>query len=115
MRILHAVAEQNRALAHDAGIESRGGMLNDVLQRCDRLAKHDCLVCVISDMNGHDSDTPRLLTRIAAHNDVLIAFVYDPLEAEMPDAGSLTFGDGARQLEIDRLQPPVRVRLRSLG
>jgi uncharacterized protein (DUF58 family) len=101
MQILHAVVQQNHALNHDGSIRPNAAMFNNVLERCERLAKHDCLVCIISDAFGHDASTQRHLTRIAHHNDVLFVFVFDPLEAELPDAGALVFGDGARQIEVD--------------
>jgi uncharacterized protein (DUF58 family) len=101
MRILQAVLEQNHALSVDAGIPSNGAMFNEVLRQCVRLAKHDCLVCIISDGFGSNEETRHLLTRIAVHNDVLFVFIYDPLESELPDAGPLVFGDGVRQLEVD--------------
>jgi uncharacterized protein (DUF58 family) len=99
--ILNAVVAQNHALSHEAGIEANAGMFNEVLRRCERLAKHDCLVCVISDGAGHDEDSRQLLTRISQHNDVLFAFIHDPLEAELPDAGTLVMGDRVLQLEVD--------------
>jgi uncharacterized protein (DUF58 family) len=99
--ILNAVVAQNHALSHGAGTEENPGMFNEALRRCERLAKHDCLVCVISDGAGHDGESRQLLTRISQHNDVLFAFIHDPLEAELPDAGSLVMGDRVRQLEVD--------------
>jgi len=101
MRILHEVLEQNHALSVDAGIRSNAAMFNQVLRQSQRLAKHDCLVCIISDGFGSDDESRHLLTRIAQHNDVLFVFIYDPLEVELPDAGPLVFGDGVRQLEVD--------------
>jgi uncharacterized protein (DUF58 family) len=89
-----------------------GAMSNNVLERCERLAKHDCLVCIISDAFGHDADTQRHLTRISHHNDVLFVFVFDPLEAELPDAGALVFGDGARQIEVDTSDRGLRSEFR---
>ena len=110
MRILHAVLEQNHALSHGAGIQANPAMFNEALRRCSRLAKHDCLVCIISDGCGHDEESRRLLTRIAQHNDVVFAFVYDPLETALPDAGPLVFGDGVRQLEVDTGNRKLRNR-----
>src|SRR5215475_6243897 len=52
MRILHEVLEQNHALSVDSGMRSNGAMFNQALQRCERLTKHDCLVCIISDGFG---------------------------------------------------------------
>ena len=113
MQILHAVLEQNHALSLDAGIRANAGMFNEALCRCARLAKHDCLVCIISDGFGNDEESRRILTRIAQHNDVLFAFVHDPLETDLPDAGSLVFGDGAHQLEVDTANRKLRERYRS--
>jgi len=101
MRILHEVLEQNHSLSVDAGARPNGAMFNEVLRQSARLAKHDCLVCIISDGFGSNDESRHLLTRIAQHNDVLFVFIFDPLEVELPDAGPLVFGDGARQLEVD--------------
>ncbi|HSI14875.1 MAG TPA: DUF58 domain-containing protein [Chthoniobacter sp.] len=112
MQILHAVVEQNHALSLDAGITPNPKMFNEALRRCVRLAKHDFLVCVISDGAGHDEESRQLMTRIAQHNDVLFAYIYDPLEADLPDAGPLVFSDGARQLEVDTGSNKLRDRFR---
>jgi uncharacterized protein (DUF58 family) len=112
MRILEAVLEQNHALSLAAGIRANSAMFNAALRRAESLAKHDCLVCIISDGSGHDEESRRFLTRIAQHNDVLFAFIHDPLEAELPDAGLLVFGDGRTQLEVDTGTRKLRERFR---
>jgi uncharacterized protein (DUF58 family) len=101
MQILGCVVKQNKALSHDAKVRANAAMFNDTLRRCERLAKHDFLVYIVSDTSGHDEETQRLLTRIAQHNDLIVSFVYDPLEADLPDAGALVFGDGAQQIEVN--------------
>jgi uncharacterized protein (DUF58 family) len=112
MRILNAIVRQNQALSVQNGVHSNPGMFNEVLRRGARLAKHDYLVCIISDAAGHDEETQRLITEIGQHNDVLFAFVHDPLEAELPAAGTLVFGDGEQQLEVDTGQRSLRERYR---
>jgi len=101
MRILQEVLRQNHELSLDPERRANGAMFNQTLRRCSRLALHDCLVCIISDAFGNNEESRQLLTRIAEHNDVLFVFVHDPLEAELPSAGSLVFSDGSRQLEVD--------------
>jgi uncharacterized protein (DUF58 family) len=113
MRILHATVEQNHMLSVSSGAQANPGMFNEVLRHCDRLAKHDCLVCIISDGFGHDEESRQLLTRIARHNDVLFAFIHDPLEVELPAAGRLIFGDGSLQLEVDTNNHGLRERFRA--
>lgn len=113
MRILEAVVEQNRALSVAGEQRANAAMFNETLRRCDRLAKHDYLICIISDGSGQDAESRRLLTRMARHNDVLFAFVHDPLEAALPAAGPLVFGDGRDQLEVDTGQRGLRERFRA--
>ncbi len=112
MRILHAIVEQNRGLAVGPDRAPKPGMFNEALRHCARLAAHDCLVCIVSDGAGHDEETRRVLTRIAQHNDVLFAFVHDPLETDLPDAGPLVFGDGVEQLEVNTGDRGLRARFR---
>lgn len=113
MQILHAVTRQNQALSVDSGTRSNPRMLNEVLRRCDRLARHDALICIISDGTGQDAETRHLLTNISRHNDVLFAFVHDPLEGELPAAGPLVFADGRQQLEVDTGERGLRERYQS--
>jgi uncharacterized protein (DUF58 family) len=113
MRILHAIIRQNHELSLNNGAETNPSMFNEVLRRCDRLAKHDSLICIISDAFGNDEESRHLLTRIGQHNDVLFGFVHDPLEVELPAAGSLVFSDGKLQLEVDTNNRSFRERFRT--
>jgi len=113
MRILHAIVEQNHELSVTGGTQANPGMFNEVLRHCDRLAKHDVLICIISDAYGHDEQSRQLLTRIAWHNDVLFAFIHDPLEVELPAVGPLVFSDGYQQLEVDTSNRGFRERFRA--
>ena len=45
---------------HDSTVEANPAMLNEVLERALRLAKHDYLVTVISDFDGVDEPGPLL-------------------------------------------------------
>jgi len=101
MEILHRVMEQNHALRADGGIKPDPGMLNRALEHTRRLVKHDYLVCVASDFDGADDDTQRIMTSMAQHNDVIVAFIYDALEMDMPQAGRLVVSDGEFQLKVD--------------
>ncbi len=98
----------NHALRADGDIRPNPAMLNMVLERVLRLAKHDYLVGIVSDFDGADESTRSLVTRIAVHNDVLALFIYDPLEADMPSVGRLTVSQGDQQLEIDTRDAGLR-------
>ncbi len=112
MQILQATLKMNRALSIGSAAGSNPGMLDEVLRRCDKLARHDALVCLISDGDGQGEETRRLVTRICWHNDLLLGFVFDPLEAELPAAGSLVFAQHEQQLEVDTGQRDLRQRYR---
>lgn len=113
MRILEAVVRKNHALNAQSRIRPAPNMLNRVLRQAASLARHDCLVCLVSDGAGIDRDTRRYVTRLAQHNDVLSVFVYDPLEREMPEAGALVFSDGQSQIEFDTSERRLRDAYRS--
>jgi len=101
MQILQAVVDKNQALRADLEIEPNGAMLNKVLERVVRTAHHDYLVTVISDFHGADDETRRLLTRLAEHNDVLAAHLYDPSKVKPLEGGHLVLTDGQLQVQID--------------
>ena len=108
MQILKQVVEKNRALSADSGLKPDAGKLNEALKQVSLLARHDCLVCLITDGDGLNPETRRYITRLSEHNDVLTAFIYDPLEKDMPAVGRLRFADGEGQLEADTSNRKLR-------
>lgn len=100
MHLLGAVATANQSLdAKSAPADA--STLNSVIERAARLANHDHLVCIISDLAGADQETVRHMTRIQTHNDAMVIFVFDPLEVELPDAGRLMMAEGNQRLDVD--------------
>jgi uncharacterized protein (DUF58 family) len=110
MRILETLIEMNRALRADGSIQPEPAMLNRALQRVQRLASHDYLVAIVSDFGGADEQSRNAVTRLAAHNDVVALFVYDPLESRLPELGRVVVGQGDLQLEIDTGDAQLRKR-----
>ena len=110
MQILDIVVKQNNALGVNRGIVANLGMLNHVLERTAHLAKHDYLVCVISDFSGTSDTTRRLIKRLSRHNDVILCAVYDPSARELPRTGKFVVSDGQRQLEVDPASAKLRQR-----
>jgi uncharacterized protein (DUF58 family) len=108
MQILKQVVDKNHALSADPGLKPDAGKLNQALKQVSHLARHDCLVCLVTDGSGINPETRRYITRLAEHNDVLTAFIFDPLEKNMPAAGRLRFADGEGQLEADTSNKKLR-------
>lgn len=107
-RILKQVVLLNRRLSASSGAAPGPQMLNRAIERVAALARHDCLVCVISDGSGIDRETRKYITRLTEHNDVISLFIYDPLEAAMPEAGRLVFSDGLSEVEFDTTRKSLR-------
>jgi uncharacterized protein (DUF58 family) len=115
LRILDAIIAQNHALhagasPTPAAIAAR---FNDILTRASRLASHDYLVCLITDAAGADESSVKPASQLVMHNDLVIVFVHDALEATLPSAGRLVMSDGDRQLEVDTSDRGLRDRFAS--
>jgi len=108
MRILQVVVEKNRQLGLGKGIRPHPNMINKVMERVLRLAKHDFLICSIGDGSGVNKDTVRLATLVTAHNDMLAAFIYDPLESDLPDMGRIVAAEEELQLEVNTSDKKLR-------
>jgi uncharacterized protein (DUF58 family) len=110
MAILKHIVEMNHMLRVDGESRSDPAMLNLVLEKVQHLAKHDFLICLISDFDGADEATRRAVTRMAAHNDVVAIFIHDPLEARLPNLGKIIVSQGDLQLEVDTADSRLRQR-----
>jgi uncharacterized protein (DUF58 family) len=110
LRILGEIVRFNHKLGSDSTKKSAPTMLNHVLEKVSRLAPHDSLICIITDMTGADAQTRRIATRLARHNDLIVGFIYDPLEQDLPSAGKMAFSTGETQIEVDTSDRILRKR-----
>ncbi|GAB4066821.1 DUF58 domain-containing protein [Ancylobacter sonchi] len=108
--LFEAIVRRNGELRAEDPRPSDPGLLNAALAKVPRLLPHDGLLTLITDAAGADAETVRLVTEITAHNDVLTVFVFDPLEAELPDIGRTVVADAGRQIEIDSASGSLRHR-----
>ena len=99
--LLESIVEMNNSLHADKVVERTPASLNRVLGSVARFAHHDHLVVVFSDFDGIDDMTHRRLSGIAAHNDVLLVLVYDPLADGVTANPRTIIGDGTLQAEVD--------------
>ena len=113
MRILDTITRLNHQLNADSKVTPNPKMYDRALDKATHLATHDFLVCTISDGFGLGEESKKHGTRIAAHNDLLALFVYDPIEKELPSSGTLVFGQGNQQLEVNTGKDAFRKRFTS--
>ncbi len=100
LRLLHELARMNAALAQNDPPARPEVSLNDVLETAVRRAKHDHLIVLISDFDGADRETHRLVTLLAAHNDVLAVLTYDPMGASLTGAPGMTAVQRGERLAV---------------
>lgn len=106
-RILGCIRDHNRQLLDTPGA-SVVDRLDDALERVLRIVSQDHLIVLITDLVGAGERTKKLATELRRHNDLVLLWVHDPLEAELPDVGEVVLGDGAWQVQVDTAQPAVR-------
>ena len=78
--------------------------LDVVMSRLLQHVKPGSLVYIISDFRGLDDKTEEYLTKLHRHCDVVLVFVYDALEKELPNKGRYRFTDNQRDIVIDTSQ-----------
>ena len=98
-RPLHAPFEPRQRLAK-------------TIQRLRQVARPGCLVHLLSDFNQWDEAVEKELALLARHAQLALYFFYDPLEAELPRAGSYRLSDGERDLTIATEQGELRAGYR---
>jgi uncharacterized protein (DUF58 family) len=111
LHILDAVVEKNHALHADSRVPRQPAMLNRALEAAERLCSHDFVVAIVSDFDGLDDATERLVTRLAHHNDVIAVPVWDPLTTEVPAGGRVVVTEGELQVELELGTEQVRSRM----
>ena len=116
LRFLGLLGERNLALSAEAPVApGAAARLNAALARAAEIVTHDWLLLVVSDFDGADDETFRILTGIARGNDLVLALVHDPSAHETPASGRIVVGDGRLQVELDLADARVRRNLAGVG
>lgn len=95
---------------HDSD-SARSASLQSLL-RLRRVARPGSLVVLLSDFRDLDQRSELHLSQLARHNDVVMFFIYDPLEAELPPAGLYRVADGEQTMTLDSVSSSARERYR---
>jgi uncharacterized protein (DUF58 family) len=102
--LLRQVVAQNQALGVGRGIVNAPAMLNRAIDRAQRLALHDAIVIILSDFDGADESTRRMVGGLAVHNDVVALLVHDPMQSELPPAARDSVRRSLRDATEERLR-----------
>jgi uncharacterized protein (DUF58 family) len=104
-RAVLRVIERLVEYSHYSGATPSNGVAGEsaghALARLRRVAHPGSLVVLISDFRHLDDAADAHLMQLARHNEVVLAFVHDALEAALPAAGRYRIGDGRRDLLVD--------------
>ena len=82
------------------------------LLRLRRVARPGSLIFLLSDFRDMRDDIQSHLAQLKRHNDVVMLFINDPLERELPPAGLYRVSDGKRELDINSRDKHHRQRYR---
>lgn len=85
---------------NDSGLEA--------INRLRRVARPGSLIFLVSDFHGIDHRAHASLSQLARHNDVVMLFINDPLERQLPPNGWYRLTDGMKEIAIDTAQKKYR-------
>lgn len=75
--------------------------LDHVLARLNQHARPGSLVYIISDFRCLNAVAESYITKLAKHCTVVLIFIYDPLESQLPVKGRYRFTDNHRDVVVD--------------
>lgn len=97
----HAVLRFLNALLQPETGVSEAITLEHAWLRLSQHVRPGSLVYIISDFRGVDAKAESHLAKLAQHCDVVLIFIYDPLESSLPSSGRYRFTDEQREVIFD--------------
>ncbi len=97
----HAVLRFLNALVKPQIPTDKAFTLEQVLARLNQHARPGSLVYIISDFRGINDQAETHLAKLSEHCEVVLIFIYDPLESCLPAKGRYRFTDDEREVVID--------------
>ncbi|MDH5445619.1 MAG: DUF58 domain-containing protein [Gammaproteobacteria bacterium] len=95
--VLHFINKLANHPAWQNKLPQSNQSLTQPLARLRRVAKPGSLIILCSDFQGMDEQAESHLIQIARHNDVILNFIYDPLECQLPVKGTYHISDGRQR------------------
>lgn len=110
LQLISALATLQQALI-TSSVTGQVHSMTHTLARLSRTARPGSLVYLISDFHYFDSVIERDLARLARLHDMVMIFVYDPLEVRSPPPGYYRLSNGAEfvNLVVEKHKPAEHV------
>lgn len=90
--------------------DENSDVLNQALTRLRAVTQPGSLIILLSDFAGMDARNDAHLAQLARHNELMLIDIHDPLEAELPPAGSYRVSDGVQFLSFATSDATLRKR-----
>ena len=97
----HAVLRFLNALVKPHNPLNKAFTLDQVLARLTQHARPGSLVYIISDFRGINDQAETHIAKLSQHCEVVLIFIYDPLESNLPTKGRYRFTDDERDVVFD--------------
>lgn len=110
LRLFRLLIEANHALqpAGDSPSGAQTELLNQALRHTREVVRPGSILYVLCDHSAIDQLNQALLVPLAAHNDLVLLPLYDPFDAELPNADQLDFAQNGAQLSLNARDTSVR-------
>jgi len=109
LHFLEKLVKRNHELKDSKAVDFEP-TLDKLLAKVNNIVTHDFLVIIISDFHRYNPEVVKFISRIAQHNDVMLAKVYDPFEQQGPEM-KVIVGDKEKQLVVDGSDKKLRKQI----
>ena len=97
----HAVLRFLNTLVNSQKSSDKQFSLSQVLARLNQHARPGSLVYIVSDFRGINDESEAHIAKLARHCQVVLIFIYDPLENSLPAKGHFRFTDERSDVVVD--------------
>jgi len=108
LHFLEQLATRGQIDRQQTGREANPEASGKAVARLRRVARPGSLIALISDFRHLGASAEAHLAQLSRHNELVLIFVYDPLETQLPPAGQYRVADRERELTLDTGSERVR-------
>lgn len=106
--VLDFIGRVTKHSAWSLGVKHTERSTASAILRLRKVTHPGSLIFMISDFQDMDENACSHLANIARHNDIVLIKITDPIEVELPPAGSYKLSDGNSELQIHTSNKKVR-------